>query len=230
MFKNIIDVDGARALRELLKVNKSLEFLDIGHNRIRAKGLEAITEGIVKGNCPLKSLGLRMNFINDDGFQSFFDEVILSKISKIENLYLSQNNFSQYKADKLNQKMKEENLKIYVDQFESMLYQNAERMKKTMWFGPVDAAHIQGTVSQLRQTFFHTKTGCGLIKSIRIRKGKKINGKLTPSSNYIFVEFENEKQMGKVARLMYKGRINITRKGYLAGSNTFVQIRRSKRR
>ena len=89
MFKNIIDVDGARALRELLKVNKSLEFLDIGHNRIRAKGLEAITEGIVKGNCPLKSLGLRMNFINDDGFQSFFDDVIFSKISKIENIYLT---------------------------------------------------------------------------------------------------------------------------------------------
>ena len=122
LFKNIIDVDGARALRELLKVNRSLEFLDIGHNRIRAKGLEAVSEGIINGSCPLKSLGLRMNFINDDGFQSFFDEVILSKISKIENLYLKENNFSQYKADKLHSKMKEEKLKIYVDQFESMMY------------------------------------------------------------------------------------------------------------
>jgi hypothetical protein len=39
-------VDGARALRELLKVNTSIEFLDVGHNRIRQKGLEAIANGI----------------------------------------------------------------------------------------------------------------------------------------------------------------------------------------
>ena len=36
LFKNTIDVDGCRALRKLLKVNQNLEFLDIGHNRIRA--------------------------------------------------------------------------------------------------------------------------------------------------------------------------------------------------
>jgi hypothetical protein len=35
LFKNNFDVDGARALRELLKVNSTIEFLDIGHNRIR---------------------------------------------------------------------------------------------------------------------------------------------------------------------------------------------------
>ena len=35
LFKNSFDVDGARAIRDLLKVNNSIEFLDIGHNRIR---------------------------------------------------------------------------------------------------------------------------------------------------------------------------------------------------
>ena len=46
LFKNQFDVDGARALRELLKVNSSIEFLDVGHNRIRQRGLEAIANGI----------------------------------------------------------------------------------------------------------------------------------------------------------------------------------------
>ena len=69
LFKNTIDVDGARAVRDLLKVNSKLEFLDIGHNRIRSKGLEAITEGIIGAKeSKLTSLGLRLNFINDDGF------------------------------------------------------------------------------------------------------------------------------------------------------------------
>ena len=84
LFKNSIDVDGARAVRDLLKVNKYIEFLDIGHNRIRQKGLEAIIEGITKAKeTGLTSLGLRMNFINDDGFTSFFNEVIFSGMSKI---------------------------------------------------------------------------------------------------------------------------------------------------
>ena len=95
-------------------------------------------------------------------------------------------------------------------------------MKKTMWFGPIDASLTTMAANHIRRLYFSDRTGCGLIKSIRIRKGKKVNSKTTPNSNYIFVEFENEKQIGKVARLMYKGKISITRKGYLAGTNTFV--------
>lgn len=108
LFKNTIDVDGARAVRELIKVNTSIEFLDIGHNRIRSKGLEAITQGIQNAkDCKIKSLGLRLNFINDDGFTRFFDESILSGMSKIENLYISQNNLTEYKASKIIEKLKE---------------------------------------------------------------------------------------------------------------------------
>jgi len=48
--------------------------LDIGHNRIRQKGLEAITQGILKAkDSKIKTLGIRMNFINDDGFTAFFE-------------------------------------------------------------------------------------------------------------------------------------------------------------
>ena len=46
LYRNNIDVDGARALRELLKVNNTLEFLDVSYNRLRYKGTVAIIEGI----------------------------------------------------------------------------------------------------------------------------------------------------------------------------------------
>jgi hypothetical protein len=39
---NSFGVEGARILSEGLKVNSSLEVLDLGHNRIRNKGLTAI--------------------------------------------------------------------------------------------------------------------------------------------------------------------------------------------
>ena len=80
---------------DLLKVNSSIEFLDIGHNRIRQKGLEAIADGIKSAKeTNLKTLGLRLNFINDDGFNKFFDKVVFSGISKLENLYIRENNMT----------------------------------------------------------------------------------------------------------------------------------------
>ncbi len=47
LFKNTLDVEGARALKDLLIANNTLEFLDVGHNRIRQRGLEALSEGII---------------------------------------------------------------------------------------------------------------------------------------------------------------------------------------
>jgi hypothetical protein len=150
LFKNTLDVDGARALRDMLKVNSTIEFLDIGHNRIRSKGLEAISEGILESkDCKLKTLGLRMNFINDDGFSRFFDEVILSGMSKIENLYITQNNISDFKALRLQKALTEQKMKIYIDQFEKLYHQSDDRMKRTLWFGPISPGNYEQGVQRL---------------------------------------------------------------------------------
>jgi len=77
-------VDGARSLRELLKVNKTLEFLDVGYNRLREKGIKAITDGICANpDSKLQHLGIRFNFINDDGFNYLFDQTIFKGKSKL---------------------------------------------------------------------------------------------------------------------------------------------------
>ena len=102
LFKNKLDVDGCRALREFIKVNKNLEILDIGHNRIRIKGLEEIRNGLLgAANSKLKTLGLRMNFLNDEGVQVFFDKVVMPGISKLESIYIGQNNISVLKTTQL---------------------------------------------------------------------------------------------------------------------------------
>lgn len=96
LFKNLIDVDGCRAVRELLKVNKNIEFLDLGHNRVRTTGLEAIAEGLnhSEGN-KLKTLAVRMNFLNDDAIKNFMKDVVFSKTCELENLYIKYNNVTQ---------------------------------------------------------------------------------------------------------------------------------------
>lgn len=232
LFKNTLDVDGARALKDLLTVNKSIEFLDIGHNRIRSKGLEAIREGIIGGKeSKLQTLGIRMNFINDDGFTRFFDEVIFAAEStQIQNLYIQENNLSQHKALKLHQELKDLKSTIYVDAFEKMAYLQEERMKKTIWFGPIENYYAGPNMRyDIINQFCADKTG--LVKEpIRFKVGKKIPGKTNNKSIYMFVEFENEKSIHRVNKMVYKRRINFSRKCYLAGTNTFVAIRRSKRK
>ena len=94
LYSNIVDVDGARALKETLVVNDTLQFLDVGSNRLRDKGIMEIAEGIL-GNktCALKGIGLRFNFISEDGADKFFAQV-LGK-SKIENIYIRNNDLSE---------------------------------------------------------------------------------------------------------------------------------------
>lgn len=80
LFHNICDVDGARAIAKALQKNSTLEFLDIGHNRVRITGLKAITQGILANpTSKLCKLGLRSNFINDEGISDLFDQLILPK-------------------------------------------------------------------------------------------------------------------------------------------------------
>ncbi len=90
LFRNQVDVDGARALRELLKVNNTLEFLDVGYNRLREKGIIALTDGIVQNpHSNITHLGIRFNFIKDDGFGYLFDNAIYpTGKSKITHIYM----------------------------------------------------------------------------------------------------------------------------------------------
>jgi len=54
-----------------------LQFLDVGHNRIRQTGLKAICDGVLANENPkLKRLGIRANFINDDGLSYLFEKLV----------------------------------------------------------------------------------------------------------------------------------------------------------
>jgi len=64
---------------------------------------------------------------------------------------------------------------------------------------------------------------------VRVRFGKKIHNKKSQVNAYMFVEFEDILSIANVTSLNAKGRVMPGYKVKIAGSNTFVQIRRSKR-
>ena len=60
-----------------MKVNKTISFIDIGHNRIRITGLKAIVDGILDNpESKIVKLGIRANFINDEGLSDLFDKLV----------------------------------------------------------------------------------------------------------------------------------------------------------
>jgi hypothetical protein len=80
LYRNIVDVDGARSLGEAMKHNKVISFLDIGHNRIRITGLKAIIDGITANpESKLTKLGIRANFINDEGLSELFEKLVFAE-------------------------------------------------------------------------------------------------------------------------------------------------------
>ena len=67
-FKNIGD-EGAKAIGEALKSNKTLTNLDVRHNKIQSEGAKAIGRAL-KSNKTLTSLNLQSNEIEDEGMQA----------------------------------------------------------------------------------------------------------------------------------------------------------------
>ena len=171
-----------------------------------------------------------MNFINDDGFAKFFEEIIFSGKSKLQNLYVFQNNFTPYKALQVSKEVQDKGIKIYVDQFEKLFYQNEDRLKRTLWFGPLqpdqkDEFSHQNILDMLK-LFNVKKTGLYSMP-VRYRKAQKIAVKKSETNQYMFVEFESEDGVHNVTRLVGKKSYSFVKKAYIAGSNTFVRQHRS---
>ena len=76
-----------------------------------------------------------------------------------------------------------------------------------------------------------TPSKTGLYKyPFRLRVGKKIPNRPGNKNVYLIQEFENEISVGNVTKMVTNGRFSLSRKAYIAGTNTYIQIYRSKRK
>lgn len=112
LFDNMIGFDGARGFGETLKVNNTLELIDFGMNRIRNKGLNALALGLsANKTTKVKCLGLRFNFLNEEGIISFL------KLTKVPELFIKNNSISEYGLFQLKKYYDEAKLQVKLDLF-----------------------------------------------------------------------------------------------------------------
>jgi hypothetical protein len=135
---------------------------------------------------------------------------------EIKNLYINENNLTQYKAKKIYKELQEDTSTLYVDSFEKIMHLNEDRMKRTLWFGPIQDSYATTFRHRILDLLQQNQTG--MVKSIRVKRGKKIRGKTNTNSVYMFVEYEHEDSVNKAIRLIGKGRMSFSRKAYLCGT------------
>jgi hypothetical protein len=106
----------------VLAHNQKIECIELGHNRIRDKGLKAIVKGLSENpQSKLRILGLRFNFLTKAGIEHVFDNLPNLKCP-LEQLYIKNNLITEAESFKLNEKHAELKLRVSVDLFEKLKY------------------------------------------------------------------------------------------------------------
>jgi len=62
------------------------------------------------------------------------------------------------------------------------------------------------------------------------KNARKIPNRNGRPNVYMFIEFEDEASVANVTKMVSSGKFSLSRKCYMAGTNTFIQIRRSARK
>lgn len=196
LYRNILDVDGARAIGKALSKNKSLEFLDIGHNRIRQTGLKAICDGILSnGGCKLRRLGLRSNFINDDGFTYLFEKLVHARDGcRLTQIFVKYNLLSEFHKINLAKQAKDI---VFVDDFQRVDLLDKSHLDLGIWVSPLCNDTIK--TPQTVEATFTDQLECGLITDIRMRQGKKAPGR-NRVNNFCLVEFLDQNSVARALR------------------------------
>lgn len=135
LFHNCIDANGAGQVGEVLKDNNNLKELDIGYNRIKNNGFKKIISGIKENkNHVLKKLGVKYNFIKDKVMEEEFNIIDNSDNISLEEIDLKNNSLTSGFLSKFyEEKYKKMKKNINLDIFDTLYYLEPERLERTVW-------------------------------------------------------------------------------------------------
>lgn len=91
-------------------------------------------------NSKLTQLGIRSNFINDNGISYLFEKLILpheGRKQQITEVYLKTNFLSEYFRISLSNQVNEKKVQVYVDDFRATDYLVKEKLEKSIWISPI---------------------------------------------------------------------------------------------
>ena len=127
IYSNLIEVEGCGFIANSLKVNSTLEFLDIGKNKIRNKGITNLFEQICSNpHSALKTLGVRKNSFDDKGIYNLI-QILSHQGTNLKSIFLKDNKINKYNHNNFDLVMKGKG--IYVDILEHHWLNDPEYLK-----------------------------------------------------------------------------------------------------
>lgn len=199
------------------KKNSTLEFLDLGHNRIRDAGLKALINGIsANPQCKIKSLGLRFNFITDEAVCYFLEKINLFK--SLSFLFLKNNRINDLGITNIKKLYDNMKLHVFIDIFDKLKYNDNDLLDRTVWIFPAN------TDCNAMKNMLEDSAKCGIVLDIRKRKGNLYPNRSTRKNEFFFVEFAHPVSVNRALFIKKKIlRIGGTgHKVFKAGTATFI--------
>ena len=201
LFCNYFDVPGIVEIATALKVNRSLEVLDLGMNKIRKRGAGLMCEALQE-NATLKTLKLKFNLIPDEFCIKLVKSVLESKNSKLAELFLAGNNLEYETLVTIVGLVRDSPKHLEFDLSRRAEYLDPERIERTIYLTPL-AANI--TLEMVKRLLYTSK--CGAIISVKVEKHKK-RGSFA-SAKYALVEFAHKASVDLALDLVNKGEARI---------------------
>ena len=202
LFHNCIDVSGAGQVGEVLKVNNNLIELDIGYNRIKNNGFKKVINGIKENQTSkLKKLGVKYNFIKDKVLEEQFDVIENTDTISLEEIELKNNSFtSRFLTSFYQDKYKKMKKNIKTDVFYILYSLEPERLERTVWLDK----GVNDTENEIYQTILglEKNSDCiGIPLAIKKLRGRKTGAKKDNCENNAFVEFIMPNSVNKMLKI-----------------------------
>jgi hypothetical protein len=220
LFNNKISFDGSKSVAQnILLHHPTLECLDLGHNRIRDKGLKEVVDALVSNKASaLKVLGLRFNYITNGGATYLYNKLTTSK-TKVEEVFLRNNLVDDIATSNLEQIKTHEHSTIAVDLLEKLKYLDSGRLERTVWIYPMDKINLQSL-----KHFFEVTHECGIVLDARVRRAKQYPNRQAQNI-FGFVEFADSNSVNRaltIASLKQTNIDGVAFRVFKAGTGTFI--------
>jgi hypothetical protein len=198
--------------------------LEIGHNRIRDKGLKSLIDAITQNKqSALKILCFRFNFITNSTAEYLITQ-ITTKPNKLEEIFMRNNSLDDMGISNLYSLHEKSKSKVSIDVLEKIKYLEPEKSERTVWIHPIANINLQNL-----KKFFEIQHKCGIVLDLRVRKGRAYPGK-QQQNLFGFVEFADETSVTRALHLASKKEAvidGVKFRIYKAGTGTFLFSKKS---
>jgi len=168
-------------------------------------------------------LGLRFNFLSEDGLVDFIKTIFLNNTNspkKLEEIFIKNNSINELGLFALKRSFDNLNIKkLNIDLFDKIKYLDQEKLDRTVWLHP--------TVSTRHEikTFFEDYQKCGIVTDIRIRSGPKWPNRVKEANKFVMVEFADPTSIERALKIAARKKALIGLKKfriYKAGTGTYI--------